>query len=66
MGGTAEFPTSMGKVAPRELTVHGITTYQQLTSMTEKEVLAIHGVGPKAVRILREELGKRGLTFAQQ
>jgi predicted flap endonuclease-1-like 5' DNA nuclease len=53
----------MGTVAPRELAAHGITRYEQLAEVTEKELLAIHGVGPKAIRILREELRARGLSF---
>ena len=58
-----EFPSSMGKVAPRELAVNGITRYEQLTERTERELLDIHGVGPKAIRILREELAARGLSL---
>lgn len=64
--GDTEFPESLGRVAPRELALNGITTYRQLTEVSEKELLAIHGVGPKAVRILREELSKRGLGFAAE
>jgi hypothetical protein len=30
---------------------------------TGEELLAIHGVGPKAVRILAEALAARGLAF---
>lgn len=59
----AEFPRSLGKVAPRELAVNGITRYEQLTDWTERELLDIHGVGPKAIRILREELAARGLSL---
>lgn len=58
-----EFPQSLGKVAPRELAVNGITRYEQLTERTERELLAIHGVGPKAIRILRAELAARGLSL---
>jgi predicted flap endonuclease-1-like 5' DNA nuclease len=58
-----EFPKSLGSVAPRALAAHGITTYEQLAQMTEKELLDIHGVGPKAVRILREQLSERGLAL---
>ena len=54
----------IGKVAARELAGHGLTTYDQLTERTEKDLLAIHGVGPKAVRILSEELAARGQSFA--
>lgn len=59
-----EFPQSIGKVARRELAAHGYTTYEQLTAVSEKTLLAIHGVGPKAVRILGEELTERGLSYA--
>lgn len=46
----------IGTVAARELAVHGITTYDQVAAMSDRDLLAIHGVGPKAVRILREEI----------
>ncbi|MDQ3790035.1 MAG: hypothetical protein M3422_22680 [Actinomycetota bacterium] len=59
-----EFPQRMGKVAPRSLAAHGYTRYEQLTTVTAKELLKIHGVGPKAIRILEEELAARGLSFA--
>lgn len=61
-----EFPRSMGKVAPRELALNGYTRFEQLTAVTVKELLKIHGVGPKAIRILREALEERGLTFAPE
>jgi len=32
--------------------------------VTAAELLAIHGVGPKAIRILEEELAARELAFA--
>lgn len=61
-----DFPRAIGKVARRELAVHGITRYGQLAERTEREVLAIHGVGPKAVGILRAELAERGLHFRSE
>jgi predicted flap endonuclease-1-like 5' DNA nuclease len=60
-----EFPHGIGKVATRELALNGYTTYEQLTHVTAKQLLAIHGIGPKAIRILGEELATRGLTFAE-
>lgn len=59
-----EFPHAIGKVAARELAANGYTRYTQLTAVTAKELLAIHGVGPKAIRILGEELAARGLGYA--
>jgi predicted flap endonuclease-1-like 5' DNA nuclease len=61
-----EFPPGIGKVARRELALNGYTRYEQLTRVTSAELLAIHGVGPKAVRILDEQLTARGLAFATQ
>lgn len=60
-----EFPASVGKVAPRSLAAEGITTYEQLAEHTERDLLGIHGVGPKAIRVLREELESRGLRFRE-
>lgn len=54
----------IGKVARRELGVHGITTLDQVAITTERELLAIHGVGPKAVRILKETLAEQGRSLA--
>ncbi len=63
-GETSEFPPGIEKVARRELALNGYTRYGDLTKVTSAELLTIHGVGPKAVRILDEELTARGLAFA--
>ncbi|QZY51526.1 DUF1801 domain-containing protein [Leucobacter tenebrionis] len=60
---TDGFPSSLGKVALRALSAEGITRFEQLAERTKKELLALHGVGPKAIRILGEELEARGLSF---
>ena len=60
----SELPHAIGKVARRELALHGYTDFESLTTATAAELLAIHGVGPKAVRILGEELAALGLSFA--
>jgi predicted flap endonuclease-1-like 5' DNA nuclease len=59
-----DFPSGMGKVAPRELAIAGYSRLKQLTKVTEAELLKIHGVGPKAIRILREALKEKGMSFA--
>ena len=58
-----EYPTRLGRTARRELAVHGFTRYDQLTRVSSHDLLRIHGVGPKAIQILSEELAARGLTF---
>lgn len=60
---TTEFPRSIGKVAARELALAGYTRFEHLTRVSKKTLLAIHGVGPKSVTILEEELKKRGLSY---
>ena len=59
---TTDLP-EIGQVARRELAAHGITTLEEVARRTEQELLAIHGVGPKAVRILREALAATGRSL---
>ena len=54
----------IGKVARRELALNGMMSYEELATRSRGELLAIHGVGPKAIRILEEELAARGQSFA--
>jgi predicted flap endonuclease-1-like 5' DNA nuclease len=58
-----EFPHGIGRVARRELAANGYSRYEHLTRVTARDLLSIHGVGPKAIRILGEELAERGLDF---
>jgi hypothetical protein len=59
-----EFPHDIGKVARRELAANGCTRYEQLTTVTTRELLAIQGIGPKSIRILGAEPAARGMGFA--
>ena len=59
----APLPPAIGRPATGALAAIGIDRLEQLTTLTENELLAVHGVGPKAVRILRETLAERGLAF---
>lgn len=59
-----EFPHAIGQVAKRELAAHGFHRYDDLIRATRRELLAIHGIGPKAVRLLGEELARQGRGFA--
>ena len=56
---------NIGNPARSALAEAGITRLGQLTKISEKELLKLHGVGPKAIRLLREALAIRGLSFAQ-
>lgn len=54
---------SVGKPAERALAGLGITRLQQLTTYTENEIAGLHGVGPKALLILKKVLRERKLGF---
>ncbi len=58
-----DLPNEIGKTAARELSYNGIDSLQKVSEHSKKELLAIHGVGPKAVAILSEALAARGLDF---
>lgn len=55
-GDVGDLPPSLGRPATRALAGAGITTLDEVAARSEKELLALHGVGPKAVRILVEAL----------
>ncbi|WP_430333169.1 hypothetical protein [Rhodococcus sp. ACT016] len=56
-------PTAIGKPATRALQEAGITTLDAVAQHSTKELLALHGVGPKAIRVLTDALGEQGLAF---
>ncbi len=57
-----QLPKAIGKPATNALLNAGINTLDQISGMTDKELLALHGVGPKAIKILRDQIKKvRGL-----
>ncbi|WP_329086687.1 MULTISPECIES: hypothetical protein [unclassified Streptosporangium] len=61
-----DIPANIGRPARGALSAAGYTTLAQVASMTERELLRLHGVGPKAIRLLRDALAERGLAFADR
>jgi predicted flap endonuclease-1-like 5' DNA nuclease len=57
------FPAGMPGPALRALAHAGIRTMAQLASRTEAELAALHGMGPKALRMLRDALAAQGRHF---
>ena len=53
----------LSQPAQRALANAGISTLEQLSAFSEKELLKLHGMGKASLPMLRELLGKRGLTF---
>jgi predicted flap endonuclease-1-like 5' DNA nuclease len=52
--GQPHFGVNVGRPAEQAFLAAGYTTFEQLAAASDKELLALHGVGPKAIRILRE------------
>jgi hypothetical protein len=52
--------------ARRALAGVGITRLSQLTRVSESRVAHLHGMGPSAIKRLREALKARGLAFARR
>jgi hypothetical protein len=52
--------------ARRALEAAGLASLESLARVTEKDLLALHGMGPKAVYTLRAALKERGMNFAKE
>lgn len=62
---TDDFPP-LPAPARRALSSAGYKRLQDLTGATERDLLGLHGMGPKALRMLREALTLHGLTFKEE
>lgn len=61
---TSDLPSGIGKPASRALAAAGYSRLEQLARVQEADLLKLHGVGPKAIGVIREALAARGLAFA--
>ncbi|GAB3992223.1 hypothetical protein GCM10029992_00640 [Glycomyces albus] len=61
--GGGDLPPEIGRPATRALSGAGWDTLDLIAAKSEAELLALHGVGPKAVRILRQALEERGQSL---
>jgi uncharacterized protein YdhG (YjbR/CyaY superfamily) len=53
----------IGRPATRALESIGVTRLDQLPQHRAEDVLAVHGIGPKAIAILRSALTDQGMSF---
>ena len=53
----------VSKPANRALASVGVTNLRQLAKHTKAEIAALHGMGPKGIRILTAALKAAGLAF---
>jgi hypothetical protein len=58
------FPREIGNPARSALVAAGYTRLEELDGVSEKYLLGLHGVGPKAIRGLKSALAAIGLSLA--
>jgi DNA-directed RNA polymerase alpha subunit len=57
------FLAKLSNPARSALEAEGITTLTQLAQYSEREILKLHGMGPRSLPTLRNELMAAGLSF---
>lgn len=57
-------PPGLAQPARRALAAAGYQRLDQLAGADEAELAKLHGMGPKAIAILRQALAANGLAFA--
>lgn len=63
---TSNWPKGVARPAQRALAGAGYQRLEQLAEISEAELKKLHGMGPKAIGLLREALAAQGLTFAEE
>ena len=58
------FPPGMSEPSLRALLDAGYDSLEAVAAATPKQLLDLHGMGPKGIRLLREALAARGMSFA--
>lgn len=53
----------LAKPAQRAIQNLGVTTIEDLTKYSEKEILELHGIGKNAMNSIKLTLNESGLTF---
>jgi hypothetical protein len=61
-----DLPTGLGQPALRALAAAGYTRLDQLANKRESDLLKLHGMGPKAMEVLRGALRAKGLAFTSE
>ncbi|WP_312040014.1 hypothetical protein [Macrococcoides bohemicum] len=56
----------ISKPALRALHSINVKTMEDVTKYSEAELLELHRFGPKAIRILREDMDEQGLKFKDE
>ena len=61
-----DLPAGLGAPAGRALAQAGLSRLEQLSAVRESDLRKLHGMGPKAIRLLRSAMAARGQSFADE
>ena len=61
-----DFPAGLAQPARRALAGAGYTKLDQLSKIRESEFKKLHGIGPNALKQLREALAAKELSFTEE
>lgn len=61
----SDLPLRLSNPAKRALSQAGYFKLEQFTQLQEKEVLKLHGMGPKAIELIRQALAESGKSFSK-
>ena len=59
-------PSGLARPAQRALAEAGISCLEQLTKVSEEDLLTLHGMGPKALELLRQALNAQEMSLAAE
>jgi hypothetical protein len=60
----SDLPAGLSAPALRALAGAGYVRLEQLSKVSEADIKRLHGMGPKGIKLLRQALEAKGLTFA--
>ncbi|WP_437935564.1 DNA-binding protein [Sorangium sp. So ce341] len=61
----SSLPKGIGKPATQALALMGVSRLDQVTRFSEAQLLSLHGVGPKAIGVLKAALEAQGKSLAK-
>jgi hypothetical protein len=61
-----ELPPGLSAPARRALDGVGCQALEQVARLSETEISQLHGIGPRAIDLLRNALQAKGLSFADK
>ena len=63
---THGLPAGIGRPATSAFLEAGYANLEQLSRARETDLAKLHGVGPKALRIIKTALAEQGVSFADE